>query len=624
MEKILLRKLAKSSIAIATSAVIFAGCGGGGGESSSGGSSSSSSSSSSSTPTYSGTVADGYISGATVCLDLDNDGTCGVNEPTGTTNSSGSYSISTTATIPAGTKIIAYGGTDTFTNAAFVGTLKSPVDLKDGTKNHISPLTTLVSAYVDDGKTLADVASDFVLDADAIKGDMFSKLSSGTNTEKAEAAKAIKQAYIIQKTLELTNADYTDIIGFSGLKHNTDINLGSLSQDASAQNVIQAIKDTTIDANTTVDALKTKQKAIDIIKEIVIADGITTINGTLLQDLETAIGTKNVDVKAMALVLKDGTTLPNEAITYGETTSTTKTVVIDFDAMVGNEKLMCSEVVNEVRVAKQYTLGKENTATTIADFRYFVSNIKLKLSDNTTAPLKLFTNNFQYQVTDKDVNVAILDFEDKTGNCYTSEEINKKLVGTIPTTTATVTGIEFTVGVPLELNHIQFPDSPALTKTAMAWSWQAGRKFTKLETQPVAGLNSYNANTSAWTNSLTGKFTMHLGSTGCTATEQMFKDGQGQECAQPNRVDLKFTAFNPEIQKIVLDYAPLLTFADVSKNYGGAAGCMSGLTDPECMSTGNVAGSMFKQIGLDDVGAIGKCIGDDCTTNQKLFSVQSK
>lgn len=96
--------------------VYIAGCGGGGGDSFIWWKFYFSSSSSSSTPTYSGTVADGYISGATVCLDLDNNGTCGVNEPTGTTNSSGSYSISTTATIPAGTKIIAYGGTDTFTN----------------------------------------------------------------------------------------------------------------------------------------------------------------------------------------------------------------------------------------------------------------------------------------------------------------------------------------------------------------------------------------------------------------------------------------------------------------------------------------------------------------------------
>lgn len=630
MEMLLSKRLAKSSIAIVASAVIFTGCGGGGGGSSA---------PTTTNTTYSGSVADGYISGATVCLDINANGTCDSTEPTATTDANGGYTISTTATIPAGTKLIASGGTDTYTNQAFTGTLISPIDLKDGTKNHLNPLTTLVASSTSSTTTtqtaLNNVATELGIDASMIQADPFAKLSTGTVDEQTKAGLAVKKAYVVQKTAEiLKNANPTKsskeiyevmASNSSEIDDTTGVSYPNLITPADLTSLVSEIDGATF----TKDNIKAKQKAIDVIKEIVNANGVTTITG-LLSTLDTAIADKNVDIKAFAHSLKgvktvDSTTA-SETVTNTETsaTATTKTVTIDFDAVVGNEKLLCSEEINGENIAKEYTLGKADTKTTIADFRYFVSNIKLILSDGTTAPLKLFNNSFQYQVTGKTTNVAILDFEDKTGNCYVDTDTNKSIVGTIPSTTATITGIEFMVGVPLELNHVQFPDAKALTKTGMVWSWQSGRKFTKLETQPVAGLDSYNATTSAWTNSKTGKFTMHLGSTGCTATEQMFKDGNGQECTQPNRVDLKFTAFNPEIQKVVLDYKELLTSVDVSKNFGGAAGCMSGLTDPECMSTGSVAGSMFNKLGLDDVGAKGICLSGDCTTNQKLFSVKSK
>jgi hypothetical protein len=41
----------------------------------------------------SGRVADGYIKGATVCLDLDGDGACGTDEPTATSGSGGAFTI---------------------------------------------------------------------------------------------------------------------------------------------------------------------------------------------------------------------------------------------------------------------------------------------------------------------------------------------------------------------------------------------------------------------------------------------------------------------------------------------------------------------------------------------------
>ena len=65
---------------------LISACGGGGG----GGGGSSAVSSAT---TIAGTVIDGYIEGAIVCLDLSSNAACDANEPTTTTGSDGKYSI---------------------------------------------------------------------------------------------------------------------------------------------------------------------------------------------------------------------------------------------------------------------------------------------------------------------------------------------------------------------------------------------------------------------------------------------------------------------------------------------------------------------------------------------------
>lgn len=641
MEKILSRKYAKFSMAIVASAAIFAGCGGG--------SSDSSSSSTSATPT-SVTVERGAIFGATV------------------TDANGSV-----ATATVGSNVYVFANTPKYPIKATGGiididgdatTTNDQIDFSNKELTSYSTVITPITDYLGDttseaGKT--KLASLKTLSGVTSDDDLLKKVPSAVG--KNELFVLTNAIYSVQNDSSVTEKSIESVNN----KFNTLKVIAEDHKDDSKEELAKILEEKVISDLGVKKIFALSKTNIDN-KQISAEDseGVITlefkVDGSYSEAWDdsksqgnkgTCFGTWEMGTVKNTVNVR-GTCSDNEptqtTLTFNEepkvnskfsyldvdgskgdvtvtsikdtNSLTAKEITIDFDAVVGNEKLVCSE---DGITAKKYILGKSSTETTIADFRYFVSNIKVNLSDGTTQNLTLTTNDFQYQVTDKATNVAILDFEDKTGNCYVDAETNKKIVGTIPATLATVTGIEFMVGVPLELNHVQFPDSKALTRTGMAWSWQAGRKFTKLETQPVNGLSSYNAQTSSFgTPNLTGKFTMHLGSTGCTATEQMFKDGNGQECAQPNRVDLKFTAFNPEIQKIVLDYSQLLTSVDVSKNYGGAAGCMSGLTDPECMSTGSVAGSMFNKFGLDDVGAIGKCIGGDCTENQDLFSVQSK
>ena len=45
------------------------------------------------TTSMSGSVADGYLQGAVVCLDMNNNGRCDSGEPSATTNANGAYEI---------------------------------------------------------------------------------------------------------------------------------------------------------------------------------------------------------------------------------------------------------------------------------------------------------------------------------------------------------------------------------------------------------------------------------------------------------------------------------------------------------------------------------------------------
>lgn len=82
-------------LSLVTTAVLAA-CGGGGG----GGSTSS-------TVSYAGKVVDGFIAGATVCIDLNSSLTCDPGEPSTTTAADGSYSLQYQGANPVGLPILA-------------------------------------------------------------------------------------------------------------------------------------------------------------------------------------------------------------------------------------------------------------------------------------------------------------------------------------------------------------------------------------------------------------------------------------------------------------------------------------------------------------------------------------
>lgn len=122
--------------------------------------------------TISGRVADGYIQGATVCLDLNDNDACEANEPSAVTGAGGTYNL----TIPAGTEgkqvvaDIPATAIDEDTGEAVGQALvfSSPVDRPE----FISPITTLIRQAVksnpalDSDEAEQSVKADLGLNAD--------------------------------------------------------------------------------------------------------------------------------------------------------------------------------------------------------------------------------------------------------------------------------------------------------------------------------------------------------------------------------------------------------------------------------------------------------------------------
>lgn len=236
-------------------------------------------------------------------------------------------------------------------------------------------------------------------------------------------------------------------------------------------------------------------------------------------------------------------------------TLTPKAVSVAFKAVAGDEDIACGIT---------YTLGSAETDVTLLDFRFYVHNLRLVTNTGEEVALTLEQNNWQ------NGNVAMLDFQNKASTCSGADKpLHTTITGTVPDGSKTFTGVRFTVGVPEDRNHLLNSEQPSpLNATGMFWSWRAGYKFMRLDVAPVGGGVRPDASTfTAWN--------IHLGSTNCTEVVPYV-------CANINRPQIALENFDPASNSIQLDYAVLVANSHLAEDAGGAAGCMSGTTDPEC------------------------------------------
>lgn len=239
----------------------------------------------------------------------------------------------------------------------------------------------------------------------------------------------------------------------------------------------------------------------------------------------------------------------------GESTAYT----LHFDARVGDAPFACGT---------RYELN--GVGIEGRDLRFYVSDIHLVDGEGRGVPLALDQDGlWQYQ------GVALLDFEDGTAGCRNGTPQTRNVVtGIAPA--GDYRTVRFTLGVPMELNHINQATAPSpLSLTALFWSWNAGYKFLRAE---------------VLSDGLPLGFFVHLGSTRC------MPEGRASEpathCQDPNRLTVELPWEGGSADRIVFDLAALLEGTDLAGDGETQRGaCMSSPQDARCAP-------IFKALGL--------------------------
>jgi uncharacterized repeat protein (TIGR04052 family) len=258
-----------------------------------------------------------------------------------------------------------------------------------------------------------------------------------------------------------------------------------------------------------------------------------------------------------------------------------KPINISFDARVGDKPARCGETYTGV--------GTSKAAIFLQDFRVYVSNVRLVTASGAEVPFALTPDN-QWQ-SDK---VALLDFENATGNCNGNAAMNSAVRGTAPA--GNYTGVVFEIGVPYEVNH-KDPTlaSAPLNYSGLTWPWRIGYKFTTidLDTANKPATATQAPAMQGMGGMAASGFSIHLGSTECGAGSPTTTPTA--PCTNPNRPTYRLEGFDLTKQKVVLDLAALLAGTDVTVNApGSASGCMAFVADDDCIAIMERFGLAFR------------------------------
>jgi uncharacterized repeat protein (TIGR04052 family) len=224
----------------------------------------------------------------------------------------------------------------------------------------------------------------------------------------------------------------------------------------------------------------------------------------------------------------------SDAASTSSEASTRRAVTIRFKAKIGEREFACGETYEGV--------GSQATTVTPQDLRMFIQDLALLADDGTRVPVES-----EVRAPWQSESVALLDFEDGTGNCSGTAETNDEITGSVPA--GNYKGIRFAVGVPDALNHADPTKEadPLKSSASLSWSWLSGFRFAKIELVKTDA-SEYGA----------GMF--HPGSQACAGNPS-----EGTvKCSKPNRNAVELEAFDPEADTIVIDLEPLFAATDLS------------------------------------------------------------
>lgn len=498
-----IKKMAELSVvAAAVTALMMAGCGGGGG----------SGTAATTTTSVAGIVADGYLSNVKVCLDTNSNGVCDTGEPSAATDANGAYRIPgvTAAQVSQYSIVAEVPSTsidkDTGLAVGQAFTLTAPAGA-----SFVSPLSTLVNDKVAAGATTASAVA-------AVVQSLGIPAASGVSTTGDYVA--LKGAAADQNNAYFRTHEAAKVVAEVLKRGKALLGSTSASTDRATLSVLLGQAEATLQYQATSNAVATA----------------------------TMFSSGSVNASSIPGA---GTLRSLIAANSASAAAATQAVTINFDVVNG-----ATVIGTTGCAANSLTLGVANASGVVAtgslaDLRFYVSNVALIDANGNYAPVVMTQN------ANQDSNVALLDFEDATNTCSAT-------TGTAATYTAITgnvapgnyVGVAFDIGVPGKLNHTNIADAatPApLQNSSMNWSWQSGRKFTKIE---------FTANT-ATTGAASGVTTAaHLGATGCKANPVNGDVING--CASPNRMHVSFASFNTATNKVALDLGALFNGLDLT------------------------------------------------------------
>lgn len=295
----------------------------------------------------------------------------------------------------------------------------------------------------------------------------------------------------------------------------------------------------------------------------------------------TALATALLCLGSAASAQEDGSLV--------QATAARQKVKIEFVPTVGDTPVSCNSTLKG--------LGTTKVRAKLQDLRFYVSNLTLvKVVNGVEVEEKVTLHTNDYQLNSGENTVALVDLENGAGLCAGTSARHPFISGTVPA--GTYTKVKWTLGVPEALNHTLAATAPApLNNTSMAWSWQSGRKFIKIEVNPLnnttktyaQGITKYDS-AGAATGTYNDSFYFHLGNTGCSVNAS---SANGYSCTSDNTLPLHIHGFDYNTQRIAVDLKALFAKNNLQQEHGGAPGCMSSGTDPECVALWGAIGSSF-------------------------------
>lgn len=231
----------------------------------------------------------------------------------------------------------------------------------------------------------------------------------------------------------------------------------------------------------------------------------------------------------------------------GPEPTTPQEFTVNFSARAGDTQIACGQDIENI--------GTSSSSVSVEDFRIYISNLRLIDGDGEAVPLTLEQDGV-FQVD----NIALLDFEDGSGNCQGNDTLNTEITGEADIDD--IAGITFEIGVPFDQNHLDIAQAESpLNIPELFWVWRVGYKFMKIDLR--VGDTAY---------------PMHLGSFECVSDAPV--SSPSEACGRPNLPTIQLDGFDPETNTIVLDLDALLSGVDVSFNTPDTGpGCQSATSD---------------------------------------------